>query len=139
MYEVLALGNPAKNAKLNPKATSTVSKPPKPKASNETNDVDFLDFVPIDNNVDDFDLANILKDISDKENSTSNTDKALAINPPNALVTPPVPEVEMESTIVPSQIVHNVTNQNMQNTPFVPRMSISHSNITINYNFQRVK
>ena len=50
------------NIKLNPKpvATSTVSKPPKDQNDKEK---DFLDFVPIDNNANDFDLSTILQDI----------------------------------------------------------------------------
>ena len=51
------------------KATATISKPPDNNDNtNQINDsVDFLDFVPIDNNANDFDLVNILENIEKKK------------------------------------------------------------------------
>ena len=143
MCEVLSLGK--KSATTTP--TATVSKPPNP----NTNDFDFLDFIPIDNNIDDFDLTSILKDIADKDqdSKTNEQDTTLPKNPDiNKAMIPQnmqIASAKSENTannselaVTPPQITNKVTNKSTtQNAPFIPRISITHSNVTINYNFNK--
>ena len=52
--------------------------------------MDFLDFVPIDNNSDDFDLNEILKTIDTEEKQKDNPDtnqNAIALQTPHELIT----------------------------------------------------
>ena len=84
---------PEKKTKQTP--SSTVSKPP------TSNDVpDFLDFVPIENNSDDFDLGKIIADIENIENTTKN------INNPAPLGNQNMPLI---------QVTNNITNNPTQN------------------------
>ena len=64
-------------------ATSTISKPP----TNDQNNTDFLNFVPIDNNANNFDLAEILKTIETAETQTKNTELAVTERQPNTAKT----------------------------------------------------
>ena len=63
MFNLLAIDKDDRPIQKGPKLTppSTVSKPSQDK------NVDFLDFVPIENNSEDFDIANILSDIQNTE------------------------------------------------------------------------
>ena len=72
MFQALIIDNPRQNLQVAQRAkkskttpTSTVSKPP-----HTNNDTDFLDFVPIDNNVQDFELSNIIANIEKTEMQT---------------------------------------------------------------------
>ena len=117
----------------NPK-TSAVSKPPV--QNQNTGEIDFLDFIPIDNNAQDFDLSTILQDI-EKQNksvmksSEPSTSAVTPQNPPNSAKT-----LDFEGAITLSQVIQSVTNnQSTQNHPFEPRMVFQNSSLTINYNF----
>ena len=129
MFNLLTIDNPNNDIAPAPKKqktqpAATVSKPP------DSNDVDFLDFVPIDNNSDDFDIANILKDI-ENQNELVPTPKTQAIATNNS-----------EKAIVPNTTTNTtITNtpiQNVQqNNPVIPRMILNNSTVTINYNFTK--
>ena len=108
------------------KPTEAMSKPPE----------EIVDFIPIEDNIADFDLGNILDEIEKEEKKQ---------NPPNsnvvAVTTGPVESDNMsENALVPSQtqnVVNNVTNTNMQTHPFLPKMVFNNSSVTINYNFSK--
>ena len=71
MFDILAIDKssqivpvqhqPPKVAKTNP--TSTISKPEADDHNANLKNIDFLDFVPIDNNSNDFDLNEIMKTV----------------------------------------------------------------------------
>ena len=93
--------------------TSTILKPNVDAGGDnqeEILNVDFLDFVPIENNVEDFDLVEILSSINENE-KTQSTDKQKDVN---ALV--PKPNTATEGTVelpASQNIFQNITN-NMQ-------------------------
>ena len=125
----------AKKTKPNP--TSTVSRPPPTDNDDQTNkNQNFLDFVPIENNKDDFHIADILQEI-EKENA--NYQNIQTNNSAIAPVTDQIPKINTENAQVPAtQTVTNVSNNShMQNYPIIPHMIFPHSNVTINYNFQK--
>ena len=89
-----------------------------------------LDFVPVDNNYQDFDIANILQDIE-----TENLKVAI----PTPSQTPAV-NIDIRQTSTPSNgtTMTNITNSiSNQNNHFIPRMTFPHSNVTINYNINK--
>ena len=92
---------------MNLVALTTVSSNPD---NNTTKNDDFVDFVPIQNNSNDFDLQDILKTIEQAENMTesvTNNDNTVAL--PNALNTPLMPPVQSETAQTPpTQLVQNV-------------------------------
>ena len=98
-----------------------------------------MDFVPIENNSDDFDLAKIIDNINQKNN-----DVQLAIAPiqnPDLNTCTKSQSVDLQVAIpIPNQanqpsISNNFTN--MQNFPILPKMIFPNSNVTINYNFSK--
>ena len=141
MFQILDLDKSStliqttKKSKITP--AETVSKVP-----TNTDNVDFLDFVPIDNNSDDFDLNEIPKTIDTEEKQKDNSDtnqNAIALETPHELITQP-----MENATVPTgnpqnpgNYVQNINSTQMQNQPIIPRMIFPNSNITINYNFAK--
>ena len=127
---------PQKIVKQAPKATATVSKP-----QNDQQEVDFLDFVPIDNNVDDFDLQQILGDI-EKNQTEQQQVKDIQPNLALAPTTPRTATLNYDNPSIPvanANTVNNVTNNStqMQNQPIIPKMIFPNSNVTINYNLSR--
>ena len=146
MFEILL--NMEKPSKPPPKKkkkkikTATISSPPTEDKSDTNNDpnqilpnIDFMDFVPTENNSDDFDLTQIIDNIN-KENQT---DEQLAIAPVSTTVQKQ--NINLQAAIPnPNQAnPPNVSNLNnittMQNYPFLPKMIFPNSNVTINYNF----
>ena len=166
MFDILAMDKssqivpvhhqPLKFAKTAP--TSTISKPQADDQNANLKNIDILDFVPIDNNSNDFDLNEIIKTV-DQQQTTSdiNNDTQMPValmtpqinvkentgQNPVALTTPQNQTVSFENPPVPapqmsSNVNFNTTNStNMQNQPFIPSMIFPHSNVTINYNFQK--
>ena len=136
MSEALCLDPSIKKSK----PSATISKAP-----NTTAETDFLDYVSITNNADDFDLTSILKQLEASEQMTSNTHQnnsvqntvdsrqnAVALNSP-AVQANAFPN---ENALTPSQVVQNVANnKRTQNHPFEPKMVFQNSSVTINYNF----
>lgn len=133
------LGNPIKKQK-------TMEEYEREQAEKIVENANFEDWVPIDNNINDFDVSNILKEI---ENQTKNYEvpqpdqNQMQIAIPNeipavssALVptNPPPPVVPQPSS---SNQVLNVSNA--QNYPVLPKMFFPNSNVTINYNFNAPK
>lgn len=128
------LGNPAKKAK-------TIQEYEKEQAEKIMQNANFQDWVPIENNVDDFDVASILKEI---ENTTNNYDITVPNQQNQNQVAMPsttqalVPQNAGENVPVPStsSAQNSVVNVNsVQNYPVIPKMFFPHSNVTINYNF----
>ena len=93
-------------------ATATISKRPVTNDNSNFPDIDFLDFVPIENNADDFDLSNII-DTLDKETKQS---KQIV---PSGINVPSVPAKSAESAQT-SNYIHNVTTNQMQTHPMLP-------------------
>ena len=113
MSMALSGGVPTKSPKL---AHAAISKAPQ--ANNDKLDaINFMDFIPIENNADDFDLSDILTKI---ENNTDKTNQIVALQPSNA--------------IQPNSFTQNVTHN--QGIPFLPRNVFHNSNVTINYNIK---
>ena len=88
MFDILAMDNsskvvpvqdqPSKMTKTSP--TSTVSKAQSDVQNPTLDNIDFLDFVPIENNSNDFDLQDILKTVNEQEEHTdTNNDMAMPI------------------------------------------------------------
>ena len=90
-----------------------------------TIDLNILDWIPIENNSDDFDLGCIIDEVERVDKQKQQTAVATTT-------------VETPSVMSGTQFVHNHTQNyaNMaQNFPFLPKMIFSNSNVTINYNF----
>ena len=129
MSTALSTALPTKSPKI---ATATVSKPPV--STDHVNDtfgnMDFLDFVPIDNNADDFDLGDIIATLDKNTNQQHKVeaygDTQLALNPPKTV----------ESTVTSNYTQNVTTHQTMQGFPMLPRNVFHNSNVTINYNFK---
>ena len=101
---------------------------------------EFNDFVPIDSNEDDFDLATILNDI----NKTDQGQKKEIVPLQNADVNIGPQLCKTKKIAIPQNAQNtppcfnnaNVWNFNQpQNVLFVPRMWFPNSTVTINYNF----
>lgn len=145
------LGNPAKKAK-------TIEEYQKEEAEKAVKDPHFKDWVPIDDNISDFDLNSILNQIENENEKYGNppapkepSQGAVALqsnqqiempkenvvavaSPPQPVVpSPPMPEPQPCSS---NQVV-NVSNA--QNYPVLPKMFFPNSNVTINYNFNGPK
>ena len=145
MFEILNMEKSSQPpAKIN--KTPTVSTPPTDNYEtdngnvNEPNqilpNIDFMDFVPFENNSDDFDLAKIIQNF-EKEN---NSDVQVAIAP---ISNTNAKKVNLQAVIPnpnqanpPANNFHNITNSTkMQNYPILLKMIFPSSNVTINYNF----
>ena len=101
------------------------------------NDIDFLDFVPIENNSDDFDTKDNAEKLTETDQNEQNKATVPVPQPGTSVQsapTPNIPTMQIENPAVPTQVLQNVT-QNTQNAPFIPKMIFPHSNVTINYNF----
>ena len=146
MFDILDMdksqGNNSPNVKIAKKSvTATVSKPPEDQNIN----LDFLSFVPIDNNQDDFDLRNMLETI-EAENQQDQTGQIAKDNcGPIALQTPNQNQNQVQNKLaavpvtqqnVPN-MVQNVTNNSIKMQPIIPKMIFPYSNVTINYNFSK--
>ena len=144
---------------LNTAFTGNITKP-KPSSAMSKNPDDIVDFVPIENNANEFDIGKIINEVSKEEfiktleqieqqqpeENQQNIEPQVPPPPPNnpqpepvpatAMIsnqenTPPVPD--MENAITPTQsVVNNFTNQAQ---PILPRMIFNNSAVTINYNF----
>ena len=118
--------------KIPKKESVTLSKPAKTNDNVDEDiwgNMDFLDFVPIENNAEDFDLGDIItaidKDQQDNKQivaggNTNNSNNNPTLNP--------------ETIAQRNSYVQNVTNN--QGIPFLPRNVFHNSNVTINYNFK---
>ena len=124
------------------------------------NPTDIVDFVPIPNNEQEFNLGKIIGEVSKEEliktletlekdeqastndeNPQENTTPQTAIEHDKEPQQAPAPQsiatnvpniVDVENAITPSQnVVNNVSNQNY---PILPRMIFNNSSVTINYN-----
>ena len=95
-------------------------------------DIDFLDFVPIENNANDFDLGDIIEklDAEDKEKKQIVAGGNQIAPNVNANQVPNMPE----SAMMANNYIQNVTNN--QRFPLLPRNVFHNSNVTINYNFK---
>ena len=121
--------NPAKPT------AATISKPP-PQSANTgnvfptINSHDIVDWIPIENNSHDFDLARILDEF--EQTTKTSTEMTTVTKDIKADVA-----AESNASPVPSTLVQNFTASasNMQNHPFVPKMFFQNSSVTINYNF----
>ena len=125
MSEALNIFEPP--AKITKKPSATVSKIP-------AHDTEFIDFVPIDNNEDDFDLGSILKEVSEDPNINFDNIQPNAVTPITASETIPTTE-QSENAPVPASQNNYIQNFNNQTHPFVPKMMFHNSTVTINYNF----
>ena len=139
MCDILSskLGNnvsPPKKAK----PSATVSKPDLSIQNSNFPTINFddiVDFVPIDNNISDFQLSDILKDIQNSDKNQQSVTNPAQTPTKNQLVrkqndTP-------MTTMTPNQ-THNAQVWNInqaQNNPFLPCMWFPNSSFTINYNF----
>ena len=112
--------------------TSTIIKPP----TTDPNETDFLDFAPVDNNANDFDLAETVKTIERAENQTKNIQQTLVPTEPKKVqIANPTIDVQTQRQ---GKVLNNITNNsNMQNYPFLPKMIFPKTNVTINYNFSK--
>ena len=93
---------------------------------NENLDLNFLDWIPIENNSDDFDLGQIITEVDKMQND------------PKRHQTIATTSVTHPTTIPTTNFVSNFTQNNAsmaQTFPFLPRMIFPNSNVTINYNF----
>ena len=116
--------------------TSTVTKAQAD--SQNITELDFLDFVPIDNYSNYFDLNKIINAVDKEQIDKNPNQNAVALKTPqdqqnfgyeNLPVPNPVP--------MTSNVNFNTNSTNMQNQPFIPRMIFPHSNVTIYCNFQK--
>ena len=106
-------------------ATSTVSKAPQspvPAAAFPTiNNLDLVDWIPIENNAEDFDLVQIIDEVEKENKQITNVTKSDSVTTPSN-----------------QTLVQNFTSTNtnaMNQYPFLPKMFFPNSNVTINYNF----
>ena len=117
-----------------PKISHTVPSEPK-ENKNDTIDLNILDWIPIENNADDFDLGNIITQVDDMERCKQTDLVTKETVNPNL----PLSKIQLPNPNVPQnqQFIQNVTNNqsNMQNFPFLPKMVFQNSNVTVNYNF----
>lgn len=94
---------------------------------------DIVNFVPIENNQNDFQLAELLNDI-DKDSIMNQTAQNTVAKTDESVIQQQRPMTPLQrNTYIP-----NVWNMNLaqsQNYPFVPQMWSPNSNVTINYNF----
>ena len=118
------------------KLSSTVSR-----AQNQqkfdTLDLNILDWIPIENNADDFDLGDIITQVDNMERQKTTTVDLVAketVHPNEPLSELPLPNPNVHQN---QNLVQNITNNqaNMNQFPFSPKMIFPHSNVTINYNF----
>ena len=104
-------------------ATSTVS------SVNEQNS-GLLDWIPIENNEEDFDLGQIIDQVDRYENQVLQENQIVQ-QQDTVLNPPPLQEIKIPNQNLVQNITHNQANQ----YPFLPKMIFPHSNVTINYNF----
>ena len=137
-----ALSNRLNSRKIPP--TSTVSVPPTEQTEKfETiNFDDIVDFIPIDNNADDFDITNVLSEVSNREENVAKTSE-IAIQSEKAMAPiqqniPVMPQVQVPNiAFTPQNNIMNVTQAN--SFPLIPQMYFPNSNVTINYNINNPK
>ena len=122
------LGQPSPIPAKKKVVESTCSKPPQSDQFNTINVADLVDWIPIENNKEDFDLGQILQEVDSNATATR--------PPPPLQVT--VPQEKDPVTTTQNTVVHNITtNREMQHFPFFPKMYFPNSNVTINYNFNK--
>ena len=98
---------------------------------------DIVDFIPIDNNADDFDLSSIINEVSN-ENTANFLGNDVPTNAIALKTTESPAVVQSENAAIPSTQMNNNVVQNFNNHqmhPFVPKMIFNNSSVTINYNF----
>ena len=106
--------------------TSTISKPPptpeKADIFPTINNLDLVDWIPIENNAEDFDLGQIISEVDRNP---------IGIQEQN--------QIEISKTSPPSTLVQNFTSNSAQSNdiPFLPKMYFLYSNVMINYNFNK--
>lgn len=139
MADILSekLGNPPKKCKPSGPEDRNDEPPPNQGSTAVAPDianVEFEDWVPIENNKDDFVLADILS-VIEKENAK------VSIPQENQVAVPSTSNIQ--TTMPPTMATPlntqnpNVVNFNQaQSFPIVPKMYFPQSNVTINYNFQ---
>ena len=122
------LGQPSPVQKKQ-KIEATVSKPPE---EYSTVNVNYLvDWIPIENNADEFDLGKILQEVEANTTSTMTPDPALA------LMEKKIPTTTSVSSSQNTLVQNFTSNREMQQYPFFPKMYFPNSNVTINYNFNK--
>ena len=137
------LGNPNKKSKPKPAPSTTVSVNPDKTTDTPFETInfdDFSDFIPIENNAQDFQLSEMLRDIQHETQNHPNPPK------PDQIDRQIVPATSTPGLVTPHQNdIPNMTNAQVwnvnqaQNNPFVPKMRFPNSNVTINYNFHQPK
>lgn len=153
MADILStkMGNPPKKAKGDDNNFGTIN----------MEDIDFEDWVPIENNRNDFDLGDVLNTIeNERQNNQGNIMLNTAPNPPptgqmqptsneninptqfNQIALPNAdPQPSTSHQVLPAPNNPGQTNNQVlnfssaQNYPLIPKMYFPNSNVTINYNF----
>ena len=92
---------------------------------------DLVDWIPIENNADEFDLGQILQEVEANTTSTTTPDPALA------LMEKKIPTTTSVSSSQNTLVQNFTSNREMQQYPFFPKMYFPNSNVTINYNFNK--
>ena len=126
---------PSKKSKVakTPQATATIAKPPDSESDTSLENLDFLDFMPIQNNADDFDLGQIINSL-DKENLQEPRSVENSSNPKAKVVAPKTavkPANNTENAAVPVQnnpdFNQYITSSSTNNFPIEPCMIFQNS------------
>ena len=119
--------------------TASVASPPSEEGCASLNAQDIIDFVPIDNNADDFDLGTILNDVVSEEKSKPQ----LNIPSENAVVPaeqhPIIHQQFPQIGFAPVESNKTVNVAQANNFPLIPQMYFPGSTVTINYNITYAK
>lgn len=141
---------PSKKREMADIISTKLGNPPPPKMAKESENLnDFEDWVPIENNKDDFVLVDILNQIENEnaavEKQAENNQALVPINPnmqpQNAsnAIPPAIPGPSSAQPVIPvfnptAGHQHVVNLNQAQHNPQMPKMYFPYSNVTINYN-----
>ena len=133
------LGKPAPPSPFNEppikksKQTSTVSIPDNDNNDtlNTINNMDLVDWIPIDNNADDFDLGEIISHVEQVEKEYEQSQRQV-------IPTSKTDTDMTEKTKGVNTVIQNFTSNTSANAyPPMPKMYFPNSSVTINYNFYK--